>query len=454
MIGRGRAEGLLKRLSPHLTGAQWHAIGASLGLRLWAMALGFVTTLLLTHMLGAASFGAYAFAFGWINILLLATTFGFHHLNIREIARLVVQGHTLAITGLAAFSTVIGLVISLVVAFGAPFAWAILPLSPDPTMERAFLVGVWILPLLTLSNIRQGFMRGLGRPVIGQAPELGLVPLVLLVFLAIVFVTSGSISVEHALELNIAAFAIAFVVGSVNMIAEMRRRQLLEGMTLIPAAWLRGAGYSLIIGSASVINSSADLVMLGAMTDAETTGAYGLAARIANLLLVPMLAVAAGLSHEISTLHNRRHSSALENLVRAAGRQVVGATALLTVGVSLTTPFFGWLFGAEFVAAVAPLLILAWARFIETLAGQPGMVLVNTSHAGLGAVCVSISAAVNVAFNLVLIPAYGTVGAASATAISQLALVAVMAWLVWRRLGFLILPFAPRRCTDEKGPAA
>ena len=451
MIEGGRAERLLKRLSPHLSGTQWHAIGASLGLRIWAMALGFVTTLLLAHMLGAAAFGAYAFAFGWINILLLATTFGFHHFNVREIARLAVHGQSSEIAGLAAFSNAIGFVVSLTVSFAAPFVSTIVPLSPDPAMERAFVVGVWLLPLLTLSNIRQGFMRGLGRPVVGQAPELGLFPLLLLMLLGAVFVTSATISAEHALVLNIVAAAIAFLVGALNMITEMRRRRLFEGLGLLPGLWVRGAGYSLIIGAASVINSSADLVMLGAMTDAEQTGAYGLAVRIVALLLVPMLAVAAGLSHEISTLHNSGRTHALENLVRAAGRQVVGATALLTVGVTAMTPFFGWLFGAEFVASIAPLLILAWARFLETLAGQPGMVLVNTSHAGLGAVCVSISAAANVALNLLLIPTYGTVGAASATAISQLALVAVMAWLVSRRVGLSTLPFAPRHRTDKMG---
>jgi O-antigen/teichoic acid export membrane protein len=220
---------------------------------------------------------------------------------------------------------------------------------------------------------------------------------------------------------------------------------LFHRLALLPGLWVRGAGYSLIIGAASVINSSADLVMLGAMTDAEQTGAYGLAVRITAILLIPMLAVASGLSHEVSALHNSGRSQALEGLVRAAGRSVIWLTGVLTLAITASTPFFGWLFGAEFAAAIAPLLILCWARFLETLAGQPNMVLVNTSYAGLGAVYVSASALANIALNLMLIPVFGTVGAALATAVSQLVLTAAMVFEVRRRLAISTLPLRLRR---------
>jgi O-antigen/teichoic acid export membrane protein len=226
---------------------------------------------------------------------------------------------------------------------------------------------------------------------------------------------------------------------------ELRRRAVFTRIAVLPGIWIRGAGYSLIIGAASVINSSADLVMLGAMTNAEETGAYGLAVRVTAILLIPMLAVASGLSHEVSMLHNSGRSQALSDVVRTAGRSVVWLTGSLALLITASTPFFGWMFGAEFVAAIAPLLILCWARFLETLAGQPNMVLVNTSFAGLGAVYVSISAIANIGLNALLIPRFGAVGAAVATAISQLALTAAMAVEVRRKLAVSTLPLTVRR---------
>lgn len=441
----------LSVLAGGLPAVQRRAVSASLAFRVWSALATFAITVLLANALGTAAFGAYSFALGWVSILLVLTTFGFHHFNVREITRLRTVDRPDAIGGLVVLSVVIGIMLSLLVVLAAPWLADSLPLSPDPLLEGAFVFAALLLPLLTFNSIRQGTLRGLDRPILAQAPELGLFPALMLVMTLAAILMGTKLTAETALRLNLWAAAVALGFGLLVLLREWRRQGLAWRIELDPVPWFRGAGYSLIIGAAATVNSGADLVMLGALTDAEQTGAYGLAARFALLLTIPMLAVTSGLSHNVSTYFNLGRLGEVESLVRGSGRFVIVVTLALAIVISAVTPFIGTLFGPGFAIASVPLLVLAWSRVAETLFGQASMVLINTRFAGLGAICVSVTAVLNIGLNLALIPAFGMLGAAIATGLAQLVQVALMAGFVRRKLGIVTSPLGPRLRASEPG---
>jgi O-antigen/teichoic acid export membrane protein len=447
-----RIDDFSRALTAGTTTAQRRAVSASFALRVWSALAMFLITMLLAKAMGAAAFGAYSFALGWVSILLVLTTFGFQHFNVREIARLIAIDRPAEIAGLIILSATVGGLLSGALALGAPWLAANLPLSPDPALEEAFIFGAFLIPLLTFNSLRQGVLRGFGRPVLGQLPDLGLVPGVMLALVVVALFANVTLTAKTALWLNIISAAVAFLIGIGLLKRETWRQGLRWHATFKPRRWIRGAGYSLIIGAAATINNSTDLVMLGALTDAEQTGVYGLAVRFALVTSLPVLAVTSGLSHEVSRLFNRDRIDDLGMLARGAGRLVVALTSAMAVAISLVTPVIGALFGPEFAAASIPILILVWARVLETLAGQPSMVLINTRFAGLGAICISAVAVLNIGLNLALIPLFGVVGAASATALAQLTQALVMLHVTRRKLGFATAPFARATGSAESRP--
>jgi O-antigen/teichoic acid export membrane protein len=102
---------------------------------------------------------------------------------------------------------------------------------------------------------------------------------------------------------------------------------------------------------------------------------------------------------------------------RAVAVGVVGGVAIATVlwvwGASLLR-----LFGPGFETARLPLALLTGAYCINTLAGTSGYLLIMSRHAAATAVLFSAATLIAVVMHLLLIPRWGSVGAAAGTAVA------------------------------------
>ena len=76
------------------------------------------------------------------------------------------------------------------------------------------------------------------------------------------------------------------------------------------------------------------------------------------------------------------------------------------------------IFGADFEVADTALVILAVGQLVALASGPVGAVLVMTGRERLQRDAAAAAVAVNLVGNLVLVPTYGMVGAASATAVA------------------------------------
>jgi O-antigen/teichoic acid export membrane protein len=181
-------------------------------------------------------------------------------------------------------------------------------------------------------------------------------------------------------------------------------RQLLRfGGPLVAAAL---AGWSLVL---------VDRVILVQFEPLREVGYYGLANRLANVLLIAVYAFAAAWSPYILGLHH--DDPAAERRVRAdVLRHFLAGMAVLAVVVGLFSREVVALFaGDDFepAAAVVPTLCLGFLLFSTVNVTQvPFLVEHRTGHMARLAV---LAAAVNVGACFVLIPPWGIHGAAAAT---------------------------------------
>lgn len=106
---------------------------------------------------------------------------------------------------------------------------------------------------------------------------------------------------------------------------------------------------------------------------------------------------------------------------------VLGLLAMLAIW--LLAPWgVQLLFGRQYISAVLPLSILALAAPIRFVATSVGSTLVTQDNMRRKVYYMGVTALINLALNFFMIPAYGVLGAAVSTVISEVALLLIYFW--------------------------
>jgi O-antigen/teichoic acid export membrane protein len=174
--------------------------------------------------------------------------------------------------------------------------------------------------------------------------------------------------------------------------------------SLASYAWRMWAG-----AIAGTILVRLDQVLMTPLAGVEELGIYVVAVSVGAVALLFNGAVG-------QVIFAVESGAASETRVGRAARITTLVTALLAAVVGVTSPWFIPLFfGDEFMPAVPVLAILLLAYAISTPGSVAGGVLSARGYPGLRSLSMTFSAILSVIFMLLLIPAYGAVGAALAT---------------------------------------
>jgi O-antigen/teichoic acid export membrane protein len=176
-----------------------------------------------------------------------------------------------------------------------------------------------------------------------------------------------------------------------------------------------------------LLNYNFDSVLLGFLLSATSVGWYTAAYKPVTIAVVLPMTYFIGLFPALSRsyVENRvefrfliRHSSQL---------WLSFAVPLVVGGMLLAGPIIHFLYGSAYSNSVRPFQILVWSAALVSLRWSYMDSLRATGHQHLDLRCAIASASVNVGLNILLIPHFGMVGAASAT---------VTADVVWLVMGF------------------
>ncbi len=152
-----------------------------LSLKIAFTGLSFITGILLARLLGPADYGIYAYAMAWILLLGVLGVLGMDSLLVRNFAAYRTQSEWGLMRGLFRRANQLVLFASLVLSlFAAGVAWVIVPRA-DSQMLSALLSALILLPLRGLTRLRRSAMQGLHRVVIGQMPEMLILPILFII---------------------------------------------------------------------------------------------------------------------------------------------------------------------------------------------------------------------------------------------------------------------------------
>ena len=407
------------------------------------MLLAFVSRVIIVRYITQSEYGIYSLALVLMSIFAMISTLGLQSGIPRQIAYFRGKKDSEKVSGIVKSSIQIALVASIFFSFFLFFLSDIISVKAfhSPELSTPLKIFAIAIPFSVLIVIFTSIFRGFDRvePHVYFQNILRNVLLLPLLGIVILFGLSF-IGVVYAYLASIALTCIAFAVyaakklpvsvrGEKNTNADSLRKELLLFSLPLLAVSILG-----------MIMTWTDTLMLGYFKTPDVVGLYNAALPLANLIPVVLTSMKFLYVPIASQLYS-------QNLIAEMRRNY----AILTKWMfSLTLPLFliiflfpetvlNILFGSRYIQAGTALQILALGMFIHTFLGPNGATLMTAGKTRFLMWTNLVGAILNIALNIFLIPLFGIIGAAIASA-SSLAVINVLK-STWLYLLFGIHPF-------------
>lgn len=393
---------------------------------------------LLARLLGAEGYGVYAYVLALVEILGIPAQAGLQALTVREVAAYREKEQWPRLKGVLRFGFLVILVLGVLTAV---VVWSLSGFFADDwSREKVFTLGwgVILLPLMALSNFRGAALRGLKKIGRGLLPENVLRPGGMLLLCGGVWLLSTDIVLtpSRAMLFHAVAAGGAFLAGSLMLMRALPQRAKAVSAEYETRAWLSSLAPLSLITGMQLINSRADIVMLGILGTSVDVGVYRIAAQGGVLVVFGLKAINMVVGPHFSSLWAAGDRERLQRVVTAAasGALMVALPVVLVFMVAGDT-ILGLVFGEEFATGHLALAIIAVGQLINAAAGSVVLLLNMTGQETVVVRGLVIAATSNILLNLVLIPIWGMEGAAVATVVTFGLWNLGLWWSTHRRMG-------------------
>jgi len=167
--------------------------------------------------------------------------------------------------------------------------------------------------------------------------------------------------------------------------------------------------------------SKTDMMLLGYFLSSKEVGIYAPAVMVAKLMLFIGLAFKFMFLPVVSEFFANEDMEGLRSLFKSVSKWIMLTVMPLVIYcLAFSREILQALYGPEYTAGHIALMILVFGIAVNVLQGTSGNILVGGGHTRLNLLAEVITAVTNVILNIILIPAYGIVGAAVATSVSYI----------------------------------
>jgi O-antigen/teichoic acid export membrane protein len=416
------------------------ALGAATAFAIYIASAGVTagSQLLIARIVGADTYGVYAYVIAWMTILAYFSALGFDIALLRFVPAYQTMGAWSLARGVIQYAERRALAVSILVMLVGALVIIVWSRRFSPELRNTFLVGFILVPVWALLWIRCSIVRAFGGVVLALVPDKVTRDGLLLVLVVLASLVLGR-------HIDAPLIMIAALVGSIAALglASLAMRRLRPGVltSILPeyaaATWRQTAVPLVIIAAAEALLNRTGVVVLGWFGETREAGIYTLAFNIAFLVVLPRTAINTLFAPTISSLFTRRDQVTLQALVtKAASWTLCAAVCIALVLAILAEPILTW-FGKDFAAGVPAMRILLVGQVIAASYGSQLSVMTMTAHERGAAALLILSAAVNVVASIVFISMLGLTGAATATAIALIVWNVAMALFISRYLGLL-----------------
>lgn len=394
--------------------------------------------LLIARIVGAHTYGVYAYVIAWITILAYFCALGFDIALLRFVSAYQTVGASSLARGIIQYAERRSLAAGLLVAFIGAGIIHIWPGSFSAELRNTFLVGFVLVPILALLWIRCSIVRAFGGVVPALIPD----RVVRDGLLVILIVVAGLFFGSHIGPQGIMMATVAGAVVGLLLASQAVRRLCPNAVRTAepqyaPASWRQTAVPFMIIAGAEALLNRAGVVLLGWFGETRDAGIYSLVFNIAFLVALPRTAINTLFAPTISSLFTKNDRATLQVLVTKAALWTLSTSVAIALGLAIMAePLLSW-FGKDFVAGAPALRILLLGQVTAAAFGSLLLIMTMTEHERGAAVLLILSAAINILASVAFIYWLGLTGAAIASAAALIIWHIAMAFFIFRYLRLL-----------------
>lgn len=412
--------------------------GGTLAIKLVSALLLFAVQVVLARILGVESYGAYAIAFAWLTMLLLIGRQGFDLATVRYVAAYQSQRQWSLLRGFLEFSHTVVFWISMIVAACLALAAWLLRDHYSTEVVGAVVVAAAILPVYAQMQIHESALRGLSLVVRAQLFQSILNPALIIVCLPLAVLW---FDISASAGTAMAIYLVANVVSLLGLWVMLRRHLPGEAGAARPEhlrrEWMSASFAMMFMMSFIPVVNQISVAVIGALQDSTSAGIYGAASRIANILQLPAIALITAIGPMAADFHARGDIEALQRVTRFGVRSILALALVSAIGLAVFGHWILGILGAEFVAAYPVMMVLVAGQLCFAAAAPAGILLNMTGHQNESARIMLLCAVGNLLFLAILVPMFGALGAAVATALTIAAWSGLMALAVFRRINIV-----------------
>jgi O-antigen/teichoic acid export membrane protein len=379
-------------------------------------AIRFAIGVLLARLLGAEQLGLCNLALSAATIAAGLASLGLPSAMVRYVALYVSRRDTAGLWGTIQMGLGVTTVASVLIGIGL-FALA------DPIAEQLFhaprlspLLQVISLavPFLTLSSILAAATRGFKKmqyTAISQNIFQPAIRLILVIALAVI----AGLNAKRAL----ATFNVATVIAAVALAYYLNKLFPLK-RPLRTARWETGEmlRFALPVYLSSLIGifgGNLQTMLLGALSTVFNVGIFAAASQINILGQMFHGSIVTASSPIVSELYDRQEKEPMKRFYQTVTKWTFALNLPLFLIVLLFPVPILSIFGQSFVGGAVALSVLAWANLVNTGTGICGVILDMTGNTSLKLANSAITFVLTLGLNVLLIPRWGLMGAATAS---------------------------------------
>jgi O-antigen/teichoic acid export membrane protein len=411
------------------------ASGGSLAVLLAGAGISYLAQVGTARLIGPGSFGAYAYLLAWTTLLAHAATLGFRVSLLRLLPAYRAVGDWPRARGAGRFASWIAAGCGCLVA-AAGSVIVVLVLGAASELARAFLIGLWVIPLVAVQLVTAARVRAWGGVVSALVPERILRDGIAVLVLGLLVLWGPLAAGAPAAAASLVAAALCALAASHWMLRRRQPPELLAAPAVsAPGEWLRPTLPLTVLMLADVLMSRAGTLVLGSAGAIHDAGIFAVAYSLSLLAALPRMAIASAFAPTVSDLHARGERERLQALSSRAAQLSLAATLVVAVPLMLAAEPLLMLFGSEFRSGVPAVVVLVLAQLFAAACGPQQHLLTMTGQERAAGYSLAVAVAANLAIAALLVGSMGLLGAALASAASLAGWNCFILAMVWRRLG-------------------
>ena len=421
---------------------RYQLISGSLGIagvRFSNTLLAFLASVILARALGANDFGVYSFVYALIMLLCVPIQQGVAKLIIRETATADSNKNWNLMRGLWQWSTYTNLVYSILISiFILTFVW-FLKNQINEKKTVTIMIALLLVPFINQISLKSSALMGLRKVAIGPFPDSVLRPglFIFLILFVITILPHAELTPSNAMGLHVIAASLALV-ASAAILYRLQPQPLVSHPKPVfkTNIWAKAALPLALIAGLQVINTCADIIMLGLLRTSEEVGIYRVVAQSGLLITFVMQTIGMVAGPYIARFYSQKDHHNLQKIITICTRAIFVISFPIALVLSIWgSQVLGLLFGEGYIRGHTALIILSTGLLLFNIIGPVGLLLEMTGHEKQAVIRVAFTAILNIILNLVLIPKFGINGAALATVTSLIVSQIILRKFVSTQLG-------------------